>query len=136
MSNERFQLPSMTHVFHVSVKGAETGRLYEGDFTYVRPNLNKRVEISKMRTRLNGDLKNLPLDVSIFNDMCSTLNFCISDAPSWWYDSNNGRELYDINAIETVYEETMKFEESWKEKVLGKPKGGEEGSDDTGPVAT
>lgn len=116
---EKLQLPLMQHTFNISVKGSETSKIFEGSFTYVRPNLHKRAEISKMRTRLSGDLKNLPYDVQLFNEMCATLFYCLQEKPQWWSDSNEGRDLYDINVVEEIYKECQDFEQEWLSKVLG-----------------
>jgi len=116
---EKLSLPSMEHNFHILSKGNETGRHYEGEFTYHRPNLHQKAEITKMATRLDGDLKNLPLEVHIFNEMCAVLSLCVVKAPEWWYDSNSGRDLYDMNVLEEVYKECMVFEQEWIKKVWG-----------------
>ncbi len=119
---ESTKLPSMEKTFYISVRGKETGRMYEGEFTYVRPNLHKKAEIAKMNVRLNGDLKNLPLDVHVFNNMSSTLYHCVTNAPKWWEESNFGRDLYDVEVIEAIWKETEKFEDEWYEQVFGEKK--------------
>lgn len=119
MSVERVQLPSMEHTFNISIKGDDTGKHYDGDFTYVRPNLQKKTEISKMKVRLNGDLKTLPIEFQIFNEMSATLFHCLVKFPEWWAESNYGRDLYDVNVIEEIYKECMKFEDEWSKKVWG-----------------
>lgn len=122
MSIEQAKLPSMEHTFSVSLDGDETKKHYEGTFTYRRPNLLKRAEISKMCTRLSGDLQNLPLATRLFNEMCAVLFYCLDEAPNWWEGSNNGRDLYDINVLQNVYNQCMEFEETWSKKVWGEKK--------------
>lgn len=122
MQTKKLKLPSMTHVFNINVTGVETGRHYDGQFTYIRPNLNQKSEIEKMNVRLNGDLKNISPALNSFNEMSSILYFTIIDAPDWWNDSNNGRNLYDINVIEAIYGEIVKYEDDWKNKVWGDKK--------------
>lgn len=117
-----YKLPSMSHTFHVNVQGKETKRIYEGQFTYLRPNLGTQCEIEKMEVRLNGDLKNISAGLSRFNSMCAHLFYTLTDSPDWWKESANGRNLYDVNVVEAIYEETAKFEKDWQTKVWGEDK--------------
>ncbi len=114
-------LPSMEHTFNISVKGKETGKNFSGDFTYVRPTLGKRADIAKMAARLNGDLSSLSPDVKAFNDMLATLFHCIIKSPDWWTESGFGRELYDVNIIESVWLATQNFEQTWNDQVFKEP---------------
>ncbi len=122
MSSEKIGLPSMEYTFSISVQGDETKRYYDGQFTYKRPTLHEKAEIAKMKTRLNGDLKTLSLDVQMFNEMSSTLFYCIKDAPDWWATTNNGRDLYDLNVIQEIFTKSMDFEDEWSKKVWGEKK--------------
>ena len=119
MSTEKIELPNMNHEFRLSVRGRETGKLYEGEFIYTRPNLFKKAQIDKMKTRLNGDLKNLPFETQVFHQMVATLYNCLTKCPEWWKDCNYGQDLYDVEVIEEVWREVMTFEDTWNKKVYG-----------------
>lgn len=119
------QLPKMDHTFTISVKGKESQQVYEGTFTYVRPNLGKKVEISKMEAKLREDLFTLPTDVNAFVEIIAKLRFTLQDTkesplPTWWKNSNYGLNLYDLNVVVAIDNEVEKFEKEWDEKVYGK----------------
>jgi hypothetical protein len=114
------KLPSMEHTFTISVKGSETGKIFDGTFTYVRPTLGTRVEISKMEAKLREDLATLPIDVNAYVDMIATLRHTLKDAPTWWKESKYGLDLYDINVINEIYKAVEKFEEEWEKSVYKK----------------
>lgn len=119
MTIEVLNLPSMEHTFNVSIKCKETGKIYEGTFTYCRPNLRLKAEIAKHRIRLNGDLKTLDFDVILLNDMVSWLYSTIQKAPTWWTETNYGQDLYDISVLEEIYKACMDFEKEWYKTVYG-----------------
>lgn len=111
------ELPSMRHTFTIQIKGLDTGRVYDGTFTYERPNLRKKSEIAKTTARLNEDLKSLDEDACFLHKVLSTLRHTLSDAPEWWVKADYGMELYDINVVLDVYRECQKFEEKWFAEV-------------------
>jgi len=106
-------LPSMEHHFTIKTKGSETGQMFEGTFTYKRPNLRKKSDIAKEKARLNGDLKNLDEDTAFLHGILSTLKFTISNAPEWWIKADLGFELFDLNVILDVYKACQDFENQW-----------------------
>jgi hypothetical protein len=115
------ELPSMEHTFSVKIEGKhESGvALYEGSFTYRRPNLRAKSQIAKLESKLNEDIKFLPDDVRDLHFAIAWLYYTIIDSPDWWKKSDSGMELYDFNIILAIYAETMKFEKAWKDKVWG-----------------
>lgn len=119
MSTQKLELPKMTHTFSINAKGKESQVHYIGDFTYVRPNLFKKIEISKMETRLSGDLKNLPDETKIVNGMIAQLFYCLTTYPDWWKDSNFGQNLYDLEILEAIWMECNNFEQEFHKKVYG-----------------
>lgn len=110
-------LPSMEHTFTVKVKGSDTARIYEGTFSYRRPNQRAISEIEKTKARLNGDLKNLDEDQKFMHEIYATLRHTLSDVPEWWQKADFGFELYDGNIAIEIYKETRKFEADWRQKV-------------------
>jgi hypothetical protein len=107
------ELPSMSHTFHISTKGIFTGKNYEGTFTYDIPNIGQKLEISKMVTRLNGDLQSLPFSVKSMHEMLATLTLCLTQSPDWWEGCEYGRKLHDGNIIQDIYTKCIEFEDTW-----------------------
>ena len=112
-------LPPMEHTFTIKTEGSETGKIFEGTFTYKRPNLRTQSEIAKMKARLNEDLKNLDEDTAFLHGILSKLRHTLTNSPDWWKEEDFGYELYDVNVILDIYTECEKFEREWIEKVWG-----------------
>jgi len=112
-------LPSMEHTFHLSVIGETTNQMYKGDFTYRKPSIGDRAKAQVMRTRLDGDLANLDPNIQLFHSMISILRYTIQKCPVWWEETDHGYNLHDLNVVEEVYKETLKFEKEWAEKIYG-----------------
>ena len=110
-------LPSMEHSFSLSIKGSNTSQLWEGKFTYKRPNIGMQSEISKTAAKLNEDLKNLDDDMKFLHRVLATLRHTIIDSPQWWIDSGFGLELYDTNLVFEIYSAAQDFENEWYDKV-------------------
>lgn len=110
-------LPSMEHTFTISIKGAETSQVFDGTFTYKRPTIKTKADISKTAARLDEDLKNLDEDTKFLHYVIANLKHTLIKHPQWWQDSDYGYQLYDMNVVLEVYKECRKFEDSWFEKV-------------------
>jgi len=110
-------LPSMECEFEIDVQGSETDQNFKGIFKYKRLTLGKRMEAAKMKCKLSEDLKTLPDDVLMYNEMVSELRYGIIEYPDWWKNSNFGLDLYDVNIITALYKEIQNFENEWEEKV-------------------
>lgn len=111
----KVSLPSMEHDFDISVMGDRSGTLYEGKFKYKRPNLGQMRQARTLRAHLNEDLKNLDDDTLLLNEMMSWLSVSIMEAPTWW--QNNGWDLMDMNVVEEIYAEVLKYENSFNQKI-------------------
>ena len=110
-------LPNREHTFNISVKGMETGQLWEGNFTYRKPNLGAKSEIQKTKARLNGDLKYLDEDTLLLHEMWATFKHTIIECPEWFRKSAFGYDFDDVNVLTEVYKECVKFENDWQKKV-------------------
>ena len=110
-------LPSMESTFTIKLKGSNTKQLWEGKFTYKRPNIGTQSEISKTTARLNEDLKNLDEDMQFLHRILSVLKHTLIDAPEWWISSQYGLDLYDTNVIFEIYKTIQDFENEWYNKV-------------------
>ena len=109
----------MEHSFSIDVEGSETKQKWTGKFTYKRPNLRIKSDISKMTARLNEDLKNLDDDMQFLHRVISNLRFTLTTSPEWWKEADFGFELYDTNVIFDIYREVQKFEDDYFEKLWG-----------------
>jgi hypothetical protein len=113
------ELPSMQHTFSIKVEGKQGGQVYEGSFTYQRPKIRHRSQISKLAAKLNEDIKYLDVDTKFLHEVIANLYYTITDSPDWWKKSDSGLELYDFDVIFEIYKECQKFEDEWFEKVWG-----------------
>ncbi|NIU02219.1 MAG: hypothetical protein GWN01_15355 [Nitrosopumilaceae archaeon] len=115
-------LPNMSHVFTVKIKGEETQKQFEGTFKYQRPNLKVDSEIDKTRALLDGGIKGLGEDIRDLHRILATLRHTIVEYPDWWEDCDFGYELYDLNVVLDIYMETKKFEADFENKLHGEDK--------------
>jgi len=110
-------LPPMEHTFSIDLKGSETGKLFQGTFTYKRPNLKSRSEIAKTVARFNEDVKTLDADTKVLHEIMAALKHTLVASPDWWVKSNDGFDLYDLNVIYEVYKSCSDFNAEWLKKV-------------------
>lgn len=114
-------LPSMDHIFSIDIEGEKTKMRFTGQFTYRRPTISKRSEIAKTVAKMNGDQQsNLDDYTKDMNQIIGWLEHCLIEFPSWWKESNYGRDLYDDNVISELSAQIMRFEEQWQTQI-GKP---------------
>lgn len=113
------KVPSMEHEFDISLIGEETGQKWHGSFKYKRPNLGARRQIKLMEDNLNNGSETLDEEIRAINMMVAWLHFTLIDYPKWW---NGGLDLYDVNVLTEIYQEILKFEKKFQEKIekLGK----------------
>lgn len=110
-------LPSMEHVFTVDLKGEETGKVFEGTFTYKRPNLRVQSQIAKTTAVLDGGIANLDPDTKLIHNILATLKHTLIEYPKWWEETDYGYELYDVNIPIEIYKNIKEFEKDWMDKV-------------------
>lgn len=110
-------LPPMEHTFTVSVEGTETGQKFDGTFTYKRPNLRVKSEISKTAAMLDGGILTLDEDTKFLHSILASLKHTLNKCPDWWKDADFGYELYDVNVILEIYKACSEFEKQWFAKV-------------------
>ena len=108
-------LPLMEHTFTMSLKGADSQRTFTGEFIYKRLNVKNRLECQKWYAQ---QIENIDDDslMAVYN-MLAVLRFGITKGPDWWDGSDKGLELYDMNVISYIFEEVMKFEQKWIDKI-------------------
>lgn len=113
------KLPPMETTFSIDIEGQETGKKYSGTFTYKRPNLRAKSQISKTTARLNEDLRNLDEDTQFIHSVLSTLRHTLTpqEGSDWWEKCDYGYELYDMNVILEMYRKCQEFENEWFKTV-------------------
>jgi len=111
------KMPVMNFRFDINMNGAETKVAFIGSFTYKRPTIQIKAHIGAMHTRLNGDLMNIPDDVSYTNLKLATLKFTLTEFPEWWEDAGYGADLYDQDVLDAVYQKCMDWELAFQKKV-------------------
>lgn len=117
------KLPDMEATFEVDVIGSTTKQPYKGSFKCRILNNRGKSRAEVKATALGAGLdKVLDIQMSNFHFWVGWLEQAIMDAPEWWTKSANGFELYDTNVVAEVYSKVRKFEDSWREKIWGKPK--------------
>jgi len=120
MSNPQLTaLPPMETTFEIDVKGEDTGAQFKGEFTYKRPNLRQKAEISLTHQKLKKNQAEMAKDMDILLYAIAFLQTSIIAAPKWWTDSNGGLDLYDASPIYDIFSKTREFEDDWRKRVWG-----------------
>ena len=123
------KLPSNLNSFNITdVEGIITKTKYSGNFVSKVPNLRIQADIAKFRGSLNGgDDGGLDLGTKNLHHMIAYLKFVLTEHPKWWEEADYGYELYDLNVIETIYEQAIKQEDIWVKAAWGEENDEEEG---------
>lgn len=111
-------LPSNEYTFSFNDKGERTKTRYEGKFT-VRCILTMQeiVDVGLKIDELNRGSKTLAPGVGLINRAFAELDIRVLKAPSWWKDSNNGRDLLDLNIVLGVFEKAMDAETEFSTRL-------------------
>jgi len=114
-------IPTRDHEFSINLQGILTKQDYEGTFKSKIPNLKAQAQMAKTKAFLNAGFED-SLDPSTKNlhHMVAYLKHTVTDGPEWFYSTDYGYDLYDMNIIEDIYQNILKAEESWLELVWGK----------------
>lgn len=109
------------HTFAINTIGEDTGDVYVGKFTCrTRLTHGERLTQDAIRRQLLGAQ---PAGVVIGEraantaEILSALQTRITDAPSWWNNSNGGVDLCDDNLIIELYTTIMKAEVDAKNEL-------------------
>jgi hypothetical protein len=128
--DEASALPATSKVFHVTWEDPETRQTYGGDFTVRRMTIGDMRRIGIRKAEMNGGQSTEALDKSIgyVNAMLAHLEVALVKRPEWWKPDN----FYSADLIAQVYEEVMKFEDSFRVLV---PEKGTSAAEASAPVA-
>lgn len=108
--------------FVVSVVGDTTGELLTGKFSAKkRLSFNDQLRSDNFRRQMLGASPGEPTArAASMAQIFSQLLVRLIEAPSWWVDADEGRELEDENIVVDVYEKAMKVENDAREEVAKK----------------
>lgn len=112
-------LPPQEHSFTIKTKGASSGQLFEGSFTYARPTLGVSIEIGKTKAHLTGGLP-VDEDTDAVANMISTLRHTLVKYPEWWKECVFGANLQDLNVLFELMKQCNDFEKGRTSKAGAK----------------
>lgn len=114
------------HTYQITHSSEEDGIEYTGQFTVKKLTIMDRSKINIKRTQLNGGYSVVRNDngdptgegadasTDSFNYMLAYLETALIQKPKWW-DLN---EITDIEVLNKVFEEAMKFENSFRKRSV------------------
>lgn len=111
-------IPSREHTFYFKDKGERTRKTFEGTFT-VKALLTQQeiVDVGMLLDQYNRGSKTLPQGVALLNRAFAELDVRIVKSPSFWKDSNEGRDLLDTNIVFGIYKAAMDAETEYDKKL-------------------
>lgn len=111
-------IPSRETSFYFKDKGERTRKNFEGTFT-VKALLTQQeiVDVGMLLDQYSRGSKTLPQGVALLNRAFAELDVRIIKAPSFWKDSNQGRDLLDTNIVFGVYKAAMDAETEYDKKL-------------------
>jgi len=119
-------LPPNESSFEFECVGDKTGKKYDGTFTVKCVLANhETIEVASRAERYNGGVATLAGYYKLFNRAIAEAEVRIKFdpvkkrqmAPSWWIDSDAGRELLDQNVVFDLYYKIVEQEKDWNDKV-------------------
>lgn len=111
-------LPSNEYTFTLKVKGDKTKSSYEGPFTVKCLLSNgELIDVGLRIDAYNRGSTTVPQGIALLNRALAELEVRIIKAPSWWKDSNSGRDLLDTNVIYEVFEKSLDAEKVYDERI-------------------
>lgn len=118
MSSIYTNLPSDEYNFHLDIEGNQTKSKFTGDFTFKKPTLGIKCEISRSATRLGGDVaQQLDTESKNLNYALAWLRHTLINFPKWWQEYEYGEKLYDDNVISELLTKTLSLEKKWDEDL-------------------
>lgn len=111
-----------SETFVISVDGETTGVNHTGKFiAKKRLNFNDQLARDNQRRLMLGAAPGEPTPrAASMATIFSELYVRLIEAPSWWVDADEGRELEDENIVVKVYEKVLKVEADAREEVAKK----------------
>lgn len=112
-------LPSNEHTFTVSILGERTRQKYDGSFTVKCVLTNRElIEVGLRTDAYNNGSKSIATSgIGIMNRAIAHMEIATIKSPSWWRDSDGGRELLDLNVLYEVYNKALEAEKVYDERI-------------------
>ena len=111
-------LPTNDSSFHVKVSGNRTKHVYEGDFVVKTYLTNAElIDVGLRFDTYNRGSQTVGSGVSLLNRAIAELEVRIQKAPSWWKDSDHGRNLFDTNVVLEIFNKVMDAEAAYGDKI-------------------
>lgn len=113
-------LPERTRRFYFD-HTSEFDERYEGYFTIkCRLSIRERHMLELEKTRLCGGFDNPTNALKGMAIILANLDIKIQDAPEWWKQNDNGRDLEDEEVLAKLYDKIADEEIAWKEELKKK----------------
>jgi hypothetical protein len=112
------ELPKNEATFEVDVLGDTTLKQYQGVFT-VRCvlSMGQKHAMALEKNRLLGNYANPTDDLLGISIIFANLRHKVVDGPEWWKQSVGGATIKDENVLWAVYDQIVKAEDEWRQKV-------------------
>jgi hypothetical protein len=120
-------LPSNEHTFPVKIVGERTKHVYEGKFKVkCLLTLEETVEKDLKYDSYTRGSTTLLAESRVYARAVAELEARVIDAPSWWKDSNDGRNLLDKNVVLELANLALDAEKVYDERIEKAAKEAEE----------
>ena len=90
-------------VFNFKYKDELIGKEYSGEFVAKRPTILNQLEIQKEASLLRGEIKDLDSGIESFLYMLAYIKIVVIQSPSWFFESNYVRDLYDAEIVPELF---------------------------------
>ena len=111
-------LPNNESSFHVKVSGNRTKQSYEGDFIVKTYLTNAElIDVGLRFDTYNRGSQTVGTGISLLNRAMAELEVRVLKAPSWWKDSDHGRNLFDTNVVLELFNKVMDAESAYGDKM-------------------
>lgn len=134
-----FKTPPNVFSFKLDMVGDETGARWRGKFSYKRPTVGMRRDISQIESILNDqysqkyNIETPNSEVRSYNYTIAYLRICLEECPEWFVERNYGMDMEDENIVNFIAAKIKVFENSRIEKLeqlLAQPRKIEEKQED------
>ena len=111
-------LPKNQKTFTIDAIGEDTFVQYKGEFTVkCILNMSGKHALELEKTRLMADYANPSSGLRGIAVSLATVRAKIVKAPDWWKELNAASDLLDENIIIDIFEQCIKAETEWRDKV-------------------
>lgn len=120
-------LPDKNHTFTVDVVGERTKERFQGSFTVkAMLTIAETVDVGLRTDAYNNGSRTIGERIYLMNRAIAEMEVRLASdpkkgllAPSWWKDSDGGRQLLDLNVLYDVYNKALSAETEYEKKLTG-----------------